>query len=113
MGAVQVLVICVLTVFLAKGSCLPVGGKNEKHDDGLQKKVGDLLQQDVKQAKPVSTKVEAQASGGQNKLTNPLNTDEKTSELVILYAANDSPTAAATDSPTAAATDSPTAAATG
>ncbi|XP_038565673.1 vegetative cell wall protein gp1-like [Micropterus salmoides] len=38
MGAVQVLVICVLTVFLAKGSCLPVGGPNERHD-GLQRRV--------------------------------------------------------------------------
>ncbi|XP_068587036.1 polysialoglycoprotein-like [Cebidichthys violaceus] len=42
MGAFWNLFICVLTVWLTKGSCLPVGGSTESSDNGLQRRMRDL-----------------------------------------------------------------------
>ncbi|TDG98340.1 hypothetical protein EPR50_G00218020 [Perca flavescens] len=52
MGAVWVFVSCVLTVWLTKGSCLPVGGTNERHDNGLERRmIRDLSPNDISMKK--------------------------------------------------------------
>ncbi|XP_044035423.1 uncharacterized protein LOC122867990 [Siniperca chuatsi] len=135
MGAVRVLFIYVLTVWLAKGSCLPVGGANERHDNGLQRRMRDLspneisikkalvlvqsmesmLQQDAKEVQLESNEVEAKASIGHKKFVQFLNSpkDIKTEKDDNLHSDNVTAAAAdnvtASDNVTAAAADNVTA----
>ncbi|KAF1374239.1 hypothetical protein PFLUV_G00247820 [Perca fluviatilis] len=52
MGAIWAFVICVLTVWITKGLCLPVGGTNERRDNGLQRRmIGDLSPNDISMKK--------------------------------------------------------------
>ncbi|XP_049916368.1 polysialoglycoprotein-like [Epinephelus moara] len=46
MGAVWALLFCLLTVWLVKGSCLPVGGTNEGLD-ALQRRIRDVSPNDI------------------------------------------------------------------
>ncbi|XP_044074407.1 autotransporter adhesin BpaC-like [Siniperca chuatsi] len=131
MGAVRVLLICVLTVWFAKGSCLPVGGTNERRDNGLQRRMRDLspneisinnalvllqsiesiLQQEVKEVQLESNEVEATASIGHQKLVQQhLNRlkDLKTEEDGELRSDNATAADNATASREAAAADNAT-----
>ncbi|XP_074475727.1 uncharacterized protein LOC141758336 isoform X2 [Sebastes fasciatus] len=91
MGSVWALLICVLTAWLAKGFCLPVGGTNERRENGQQRRITDLfpdevsiqkalalfqsmesmLEGDAKEVQLETNEVEAEASVGQ--LKHPLN----------------------------------------
>ncbi|KAA8587842.1 hypothetical protein FQN60_016704 [Etheostoma spectabile] len=51
MGAVWAFVLCVLAVWINEGLSLPVGGKNEKRDNGLQSRVKDTSPNDISMMK--------------------------------------------------------------
>ncbi|XP_036938392.1 glycine-rich cell wall structural protein 1.0-like isoform X5 [Acanthopagrus latus] len=54
MGAIWAFFVCVLTVWLAKGSCWPVGGTNKRNDHGLQRKMEDLSPNELSLKKAIA-----------------------------------------------------------
>ncbi|XP_036980003.1 circumsporozoite protein-like [Acanthopagrus latus] len=93
MGAIWAFFVCVHTVWLAKCSCLPVGGTNKRNDHGLQRMMEDsssselslkkvialfqsmesMLEQGAKAVQLETNDVEAESSVGHVKLAETLN----------------------------------------
>ncbi|KAM9728196.1 uncharacterized protein ACNS7B_016197 [Menidia menidia] len=127
MGAVQVLVLCVLTVWLKQGSSLPIvkraasapthwmSQNGMSYDDSLKRSLGlvqsmdSMLVKHVKEVQLESNEVEAKASEGNMRIKLLLTGLKQLKEKNVPAVAADNQTAVAADNQTAVAADNQTA----